>query len=225
MIKKFYKVMAICCIWIMMFGNIKVVNAKATLLEDRMFNFKTTEWEQLIETVKKIKSENSEKPANEVVEIISRVINSRNNNNRGITDIWNVLTNSEKKLVVRYPLAALKVNDAKNIATSQTELKFGYNGLGDRSDAFRHGIWNAEMTIMIGAEKAELFATAHEDKDTSGLESDGHTKEEHKNMDLNNNSVGRRIGLENSNFTEGQMADYIYEAIHQENTEFIWLND
>lgn len=225
MIKKFYKVMAICCIWIMMFGNIKVVNAKATLLEDRMFNFKTTEWEQLIETVKKIKSENSEKPANEVVKIISRVINSRNNNNRGITDIWNVLTNSEKKLVVRYPLAALKVNDAKNIATSQTELKFGYNGLGDRSDAFRHGIWNAEMTIMIGAEKAELFATAHEDKDTSGLESDGHTKEEHKNMDLNNNSVGRRIGLENSNFTEGQMADYIYEAIHQENTEFIWLND
>lgn len=225
MIKKFYKVMAICCIWIMMFGNIKVVNAKATLLEDRMFNFKTTEWEQLIETVKKIKSENSEKPANEVVKIISRVINSRNNNNRGITDIWNVLTNSEKKLVVRYPLAALKVNDAKNIATSQTELKFGYNGLGDRSDAFRHGIWNAEMTIMIGAEKAELFATAHEDKDTSGLESDGHTKEEHKNMDLNNNSVGRRIGLENSNFTEGKMADYIYEAIHQENTEFIWLND
>ena len=45
--------------------------------------------------------------------------------------------------------------------------------MGDRSDAFRHGIWNAEMTVLIGSEKAELFATAHEDKDTTGNESDG----------------------------------------------------
>ena len=52
------------------------------------------------------------------------------------------------------------------------------NGLGDRSDAFRHGIWNAEMTVLIGSEKAELFATAHEDKDTTGNESDGYTKDE-----------------------------------------------
>lgn len=59
----------------------------------------------------------------------------------------------------------MRVNEAKNIATSQTEAKFGFNGLGDRSDAFRHGIWNAEMTVLIGKEKAELFATAHEDKD------------------------------------------------------------
>ena len=144
---------------------------------------------------------------------------------RGISDIWNALTDAEKKLCIRYPFAALKVNDARNIATEQTERKFGYSGLGDRSDAFRHGIWNAEMTILIGAEKAELFATAHEDKDTSGMESDGHTKEEHKKMDLHNNSIGRRIGKENQNLSEEQMADYIYELIYQEPSEFIWLND
>ena len=69
---------------------------------------------------------------------------------RGVIDIWNALTDSEKKLCVRYPFDALKVNTAKNIATSQTETKFGFNGLGDKSDAFRHGIWNAEMTILIG---------------------------------------------------------------------------
>ena len=33
---------------------------------------------------------------------------------------------------------------------------------------------------LIGSEKAELFATAHEDKDTTGNESDGYTKDEHK---------------------------------------------
>lgn len=82
---------------------------------------------------------------------------------RGIADIWNALTETEKKLCIRYPFDALKVNKAKNIATSQTEAKFGTNGLGNRSDAFRHGIWNAEMTVLIGKERAELFATAHED--------------------------------------------------------------
>ena len=117
------------------------------------------------------------------------------------------------------------MNTAKDIATKQTERKFGHNGLGDRSDAFRHGIWNAEMTILIGAEKAELFATAHEDKDASGVESDGHTKLEHKNMDLHNNSVGRQIGQENAELSEDEMADYIYQVIYQENSPFIWLND
>ena len=59
-------------------------------------------------------------------------------------DNWISLTEAEKKLCIRYPLAALKVNKAKNIATSQTEKWFGINGLGDGSDAFRHGMWNAE---------------------------------------------------------------------------------
>ena len=92
------------------------------------------------------------------------------------------LLNPKKKLCIRYPFDALKVNTAKNIATNQTEIKFGRNGLGDKSDAFRHGIWNAEMTILIGKEKAELFATAHEDKDVTGTEPDGFPKTAHRDM-------------------------------------------
>lgn len=42
---------------------------------------------------------------------------------------------------------------------------------------FCHGIWNAEMTVLIGKERAELFATAHEDKDVTGTESDGIQKQ------------------------------------------------
>lgn len=47
--------------------------------------------------------------------------NAKSEYQRGIVDIWNALTISEKKLCIRYPFDALKVNDAKNIATSQAE--------------------------------------------------------------------------------------------------------
>lgn len=130
-----------------------------------------------------------------------------------------------KKLCIRYPFDALKVNTAKDIATSQTVAKFGSNGLGNRSDAFRHGIWNAEMTVLIGKEKAELFATAHEDKDVSGNESDGFPKTAHRDMDLNNNEIGRNIGEKNMNVSEYEMADIIYQNIYSETTEFVWLHE
>ena len=56
---------------------------------------------------------------------------SSSNKNRRISDIWNVLIDSEKKLCIRYSFDALKVNTVKNIATSQTEAKFGSNRLVD----------------------------------------------------------------------------------------------
>lgn len=56
---------------------------------------------------------------------------------RGIMDIWNVLTDSEKTLYIRYPFDALKANKEKNIAKTKTEAKFGLNSLGDKSDASR----------------------------------------------------------------------------------------
>lgn len=214
-----------CIVCVMLFGNVISVYANDTPMITEEFNDNTVQWKELIEEIAKIKRENPLKSEEEIVSIVSIRVNTKDGINRGISDIWNALTETEKKLLIRYPLAALKVNDARNIATRQTERKFGHNGLGDRSDAFRHGIWNAEMTILIGAEKAELFATAHEEKDTTGVESDGYTKLEHKNMDLHNNSVGREIGLAHSSLSEEQMADYIYDVIYQENTPFVWLND
>lgn len=159
-------------------------------------------------------------------EMISNVMDQNHaRTERGIIDIWNALTDSEKKLCIRYPFDALKVNTAKNIATSQTESKFGTNGLGNRSDAFRHGIWNAEMTILIGKEKAELFATAHEDKDVTGNESDGYPKTAHRDMDLHNNAVGREIGEENDKATEEELADIIYNEVMSPETQFVWLHE
>ena len=81
------------------------------------------------------------------------------------------------------------------------------------------------MIILIGNGKAELFATAHEDKDTTSNESDGFSKEAHKQMDLHNNRVGRNIGRSNANLFEDEMEDVIYKEIYASNTEFIWLHD
>lgn len=180
------------------------------------------EVESIINEIQHIKTVHPEFTEDEIVNAMNEIHAVEN---RGILDIWNSLTDSEKKLCVRYPFDALKVNTAKNIATDQTIRKFGKNGLGDRSDAFRHGIWNAEMTVLIGKEKAELFATAHEDKDVTGNESDGYPKTAHKDMDLHNNEVGRTIGEKNSGVSEDEMADIIYQNIYSIETQFIWLHE
>lgn len=180
-----------------------------------------SDFQEVVDMILELKSDNPDWTEEEIIVEMDDKIQAQ----RGIIDIWNSLTDSEKKLVVRYPFDALKVNEAKNVATSQTELKFGYNGLGDRSDAFRHGIWNGKMTILIGADKAELFATAHEDKDITGVESDGYSKEEHKNMDLHNNAIGRQLGELYSDSTDDELADIIYDAIYVENSEFVWLHE
>ena len=78
---------------------------------------------------------------------------------------------------------------------------------------------------MIGKEKAELFATAHEDKDVTVNESNGYPKTAHLDMDLHNNEVGRAIGENNSGSSEDEMADIIYQDIYFEETQFIWLHD
>lgn len=181
-----------------------------------------SEFEQMIAEIQSIKKAHPEYTEEIILEIMDEKHQGRE---RGIADIWNALTDSEKKLCIRYPFDALKVNTAKNIATSQTEAKFGSNGLGDRSDAFRHGIWNAEMAVLIGKEKAEMFATAHEDKDVTGNESDGYPKVAHKDMDLHNNEVGRTIGEKNSGASEDEMADIIYQNIYSGETQFIWLHE
>ena len=181
-----------------------------------------SEFEQMIAEIQSIQTAHPEYTEEMVLVIMDEQHQGRE---RGIVDIWNALTDSEKKLCIRYPFDALKVNTAKNIATSQTEAKFGGNGLGDRSDAFRHGIWNAEMTILIGREKAELFATAHEDKDVTGNESDGYPKTAHRDMDLHNNEAGRAIGEKNSGSSENEVADIIYQDICSTETQFVWLHE
>lgn len=182
------------------------------------------EFEELITFIITLQNESPNTSDEEIIAVVDRQFSTY----RGISDIgdiWNVLTNEEKKLIIKYPFDALKVNSAKDIAIEMTNTKYGYNGLGDRSDAFRHTMWNAVMTIKIGEYKAELFATAHEETSLEGIESDGFSKIEHKNMDLHNNAIGRQIGKANEMATNETLANIIYNQIQQGNTNIIWLHD
>ena len=87
------------------------------------------------------------------------------------------------------------------------------------------GMQNAEMTMVIGEEKAKLFATAHEDKGVTGNESDGYSKVAHIDMDIHNNEVGRNIGQNNIAVSENEMTDIIYQEIQSPMTRFIWLHE
>ena len=196
--KKIRLLTFVICIWMIIGFNIEAMaanNALAIQVND--------DFGELIKIIIEIKSKNPEKGNEEIETLIVRQVSMRRDS--GVSNIWNSLTDTEKKLVIRYPLDALKVNTAKN--------------------AFRHGMWNGEMVILIGSEKAEMFATAHEDKDITGLEVDGHTKLEHKNMDIHNNAEGRIIGENNKTASEEQLAEIIYNAVYDENTNFIWLNN
>ena len=128
--------------------------------------------------------------------------------------------------MIRYPFDALKVNKAKEIATKQTERKFGKNGLGDRSDAFRHGIWNAEMTVLIGSEKSRAFLRQHMKikilLETKAMDIQ---KMSTKKMDLHNNEIGRKLGADNLSAPEEKMAEIIYDEIMREDSLFVWLHE
>lgn len=214
-------------------GCLSVISPVTALAESNLQSKTDLVWtsptifKELIREIEDIKKEHPVYTEDDIL----RIMNERHatthdeEDAKGIIDIWNALTESEKKLCIRYPFDALKVNTAKNIATNQTEIKFGRSGLGDKSDAFRHGIWNAEMTILIGKEKAELFATAHEDKDVTGTEPDGFPKTAHRDMDLHNNEIGRNLGEKNKDASEDEMADIIYQDLYSETTEFVWLHE
>lgn len=208
----------------MLFVSVKVYAKDGSLNRSDLIYIEQDQFISVINELLAIKQQNPNYTDEQIL-VLMNAQHSESEMNRSVIDIWNALTESEKKLCIRYPFDALKVNTAKNIATSKTEAKFGFNGLGDRSDAFRHGIWNAEMTILIGKEKAELFATAHEDKDVTGNESDGYPKTAHRDMDLHNNEIGRRIGAENSHASEDDMAEIIYNEIISSSTQFIWLHE
>lgn len=212
--KKLFKVFSLMLVVIMAFP-FSVMASENDQQRSDLIGAEEGDFEKLIAEIQNIKATHPDYSEEMIMSFLEA---NHQDVERGIIDIWNALTDSEKKLCIRYPFDALKVNTAKNIATSQTEAKFGTNGLGNRSDAFRHGIWNAEMTVLIGKERAELFATAHEDKDVTGTELDGYPKTAHRDMDLHNNKVGREIGEKNKEASESEMADIIYQEIYSATT-------
>lgn len=110
---------------------------------------------------------------------------------------WSALTTEEKVLIVTDPKKAVGTKAVTEKAYSMTKKKFGYNGLGDKSDGFRHAVWNALMARDIGKSWAKSYATAHESGKTKAelnkKARDGYKEKEHRKMDLHNNKIGRSV--------------------------------
>ena len=150
--KKLFKVFSLMLVVIMAFP-FSVMASENDQQRSDLIGAEERDFEKLIAEIQNIKATHPDYSEEMLMSFLEA---NHQDVERGIIDIWNALTDSEKKLCIRYPFDALKVNKAKNIATSQTEAKFGTNGLGNRSDAFRHGIWNAEMTAN-SARTVRLF--------------------------------------------------------------------
>jgi hypothetical protein len=92
------------------------------------------------------------------------------------------ITEGDKVVIAKYPKEALKVYAAKKRADDLTLKVFGSEGKNDESDAFRHFVWSGLLVKEIGAEKAKIFLTAHE-------QDPGQPAAE-KKMDTANNTQG-----------------------------------
>lgn len=111
------------------------------------------------------------------------------------------ISDAEKLLAIAHPQEALLVNISRKKANEMNVYYYGMASSQDSGDAFRHGCWNAYMTIMMDEIYAKMFADAHEDTPNSvGID---------KEMDLYNNEIGREDGLAN----KGNSYEYIAEVI------------
>jgi len=89
-------------------------------------------------------------------------------------------------LIQKFPIAAFKIYKNKDKAENMTKSKFGYNGLNDCSDAFRHAYFNILNAKSVGIPLAKLFGTAHE----CGVPS---SQQIESVMDLHNNKMGIKL--------------------------------
>lgn len=95
------------------------------------------------------------------------------------------LTGEELSLVSLYPSIATIVYDDAKFASGQANYLYQPSTLWKgNGDAFRHAYWNALLHHDIGDQLATAFTTAHE-ANSSGVD---------KEMDLNNNAIGRLLG-------------------------------
>ena len=118
------------------------------------------------------------------------------------------LNEEEKALVYKDPIAAYNVKEAKEITVEYIDNYYGRENDkdGTQVNAFRHAMWNAIMTDKIGTEKAKEFADAHE--------AFSNNPDEHKQMDLHNNELGRSIAMQYAGQGYDVFAEKIIEAIN-----------
>ncbi len=117
------------------------------------------------------------------------------------------LTAEEKVLVALFPAQALIIMGNKEPAETETENRFGNNGINNKSDAFRHAFFNAMNSNDAGDFVARKFSNAHESETPQNLILE-------KQMDLHNNNIGHNIGNNASTFISDQeLSNLVYQSL------------
>jgi len=133
-------------------------------------------------------------------------------------DIWKSISQNEKNLIKSFPMEAWNIFKNREIAERATKSKFGFNGLNDKSDAYRHAYYNAINTKKVGAYLAELFSNAHESEVPIAL-----TLE--KEMDLFNNSIGHKSNINYPISTITELENKIYQEFLIGNLKYLYPLD
>lgn len=94
----------------MMFLASVLANNGNNYMCNALIGAKESEFELLIKEFQNIKSAHPEYKEERILEILNEQCPRTK---RGLINIWNVLTDSEKRLCICYPFDALKVNTAK----------------------------------------------------------------------------------------------------------------
>ena len=206
------------------------------MLLEKGYSYNDMESIVIVEAIEDLKENN--KTDDEILKILNDKVE---NNNGRVTrgnplyqiptafGVWRELSEDEKKLIIGHPNKALVGLSASNKATEYTIREFGINGLGDRSDAFRHTIWCALMSRDAGAKFAKDFSTAHESGKTEEFlqefAPDGYREYEHREMDLHNNSIGVHLGDKFIGSDE-ELINRVKEVMtNDESTGVYWLHN
>ncbi len=130
---------------------------------------------------------------------------------------------------ITHPFVVTKAFEISNIAKQaaiQKEKDIDLDGdyAGGQVDAFRHGYWMSMLSKDIGARKARKLGRAYErsnkiDFKKKILEDRYLPDYMSSEMDLHNNEVGIKIGLENSNITNLDLSLVVKNAVL--NGEFV----
>ena len=133
-------------------------------------------------------------------------------------NVWGSLSQEEKDLIKTFPFKAYKIYLNREIATTQTTNIFNYNGLNDKSDAFRHAFFQAINARDVGVQVASLFGDAHESEVPLALLLE-------KNMDLFNNEIGYLNGFQNPDLSNSEMSNLIYTALQSGDLRYLYPLD
>lgn len=145
-----------------------------------------------------------------------RILKDLERDYSGQMPVWNSLNDAEQDLCFEHPTAAPVVFACKELADKQVARYYGNSIDGTESNAFRHACWNAYMTLYLGEDVAEEFASAHEalGDDIMDVEkADGHTYREHCNMDFHNNEVGRSCVQQGEDVSWDEVGDRVKQKV------------